>query len=133
MSSRVQHRVSDQNVATERSRSRQVLRAGLVFGAAIPVVVVGLLYGVSRVASVEFGTVVFGLTGLTALAWLLFAGSGRRMDAARPTGELFRQSATDGGADVSRGRYAQIPLPARILFVLTGTVVLGWLVLVAAL
>lgn len=125
--------MSGRNVATERSRSRRILYAVLVFGAAIPVAVLGLLYGGTRVAGIDFGTAVFGLTGLTALAWLLFAGWGRRMDAARPTGELVRNSATDYGTEVSQGRYAQLPLPARVLFVLTGTVMFGWLVLIATL
>lgn len=103
-----------QNVATNQPRSRRILYAVVIFGVAIAVVVIGLLYAGSRVAGVEFGTVVFGLTGLTTLAWLLFAGWGRRMDAARPTGELFRNSATDYGREVSQVRYAQLPLPARL-------------------
>lgn len=86
-----------------------------------------------RVPSAVFGNVVFALTGATVLAWLLFAGWGRRMDAARPTGELFRSSATDYGREQARGTYARVPLPARVLFVLTGTVLLGWVALLVTL
>lgn len=118
---------------TDKTRTRRIIYAALIFGVFVPVVILGLLYGGSRIVNIDFGTIVFGLTALTTVAWLLFAGWGRRMDAARPSGELFRNSATDYGKEVSRGRYAQLPLPARLLFVLTGTVVLGWLVVIATL
>lgn len=130
---RIQLRMSGDDAAADRARLKRLLHAILLFGGAIPVVVLGLLYGGSRIVGIDFGRVVFGLTGLTTLAWLLFAGWGRRMDAARPSGELGRNSATDYGKEVSQGRFVQIPLPVRLVFVLTGTVLLGWLVVIATL
>lgn len=82
-------------------------------------------------STIPFGTVILGMTALTTLAWFVFAGWGRRMDAARPSGELFRNSATDYGKEVSEGTYEQLPLPTRLLLVLTGTVILGWAVVIA--
>lgn len=115
------------------SRSLRIVRAVAVFGVVLPVVVLGVLYLGVRALGLVFGDVVFALTILTMGAWVIFAGWGRRMDAARPSGELFRSSATDYGSEVSRGRFAHIPLPARLVVLLTGTVALGWIVIMAAL
>ncbi len=115
----------------DRPHSSRLVRAVAVFGVGIPLVVLTVLYAGSRAADLEFGNVVFVLTGLTAVAWFVFAGWGRRMDAARPASELFRFSATTYAKDVSEGTYARLPLPTRLLFVLTGAVVLGWVVLLA--
>jgi len=125
--------MSGYNRAAGQSRLTRLLYATLIFGVAIPVVVLGVLYAGSRFINIDFGSVIFWLTALTTLAWLLFAGWGRRMDAARPSGELFRNSATDYGKEVSQGSFVQIPLPARLVFILTGTVVIGWLVVFATL
>lgn len=121
------------SLAGGESRGELLVKAVVVFGVVIPLALLAGLYYGSRAAGFEFGNVVFGLTGATTLAWLLFAGWGRRMDAARPTGELLRSSATDYGKEVARGTYARLPLPARALVVLTGTVVLGWVVLLVTL
>lgn len=120
-------------MTTDRSRIRRLWAGVLIYGGGIPLVLLAGLYAGSRLAAIEFGTVVFVLTGLTALAWILFAGWGQRMDAARPTGELFRRSATDYGSEHGRGRYPRLPLPTRVLFVVTGTVLLGWVSLLATL
>ncbi|NHN59752.1 MULTISPECIES: hypothetical protein [Halorussus] len=117
----------------EQSRSRRLARAVAVFGIGIPLVVLAALYTGSRVTNIEFGTVLFVSTGAAALAWVAFVGGGRRMDAARPSGELSRQSATTYGMEVSRGTHADLPLPTRVLFALTGTVILGWTLFFATL
>lgn len=113
------------------SRAELLAKAGLVFGLAVPTVLLVSLHYASRAAGIEFGNVVFALTALATLAWFLFAGWGRRMDAARPTGELFRSSATQYAEEISTLEYDSLPMPARLLVILTGTVVLGWAVLLA--
>lgn len=55
------------------------------------------------------------------------------MDAARRTGELFRNSATDYGRDVSQSTVTDFPLPACVLVVLSCTVVLRRSVLLVGL
>lgn len=115
----------------DRSRWRRLTRALAIFGVGIPFIIISAFYAGSRVTSIEFGTVLFVFTGVTALAWVAFMGGGRRMDAARPSGELSRQSATTYGKEVSQGIYSHLPLPTQVLFVLTGTVVLGWVLFLA--
>lgn len=115
----------------ERSRWRRLTRAVAVFGIGIPFIVITAFYAGSHVTNIEFGTVLFVFTGVTALAWVAFMGGGRRMDAARPSGELSRQSATTYATEVSQGTHAHLPLPTQVLFVLTGTVILGWILFLA--
>jgi hypothetical protein len=114
-------------------RTTALGKAVLVFGLGIPLLVLAGIYGGSQIANVQFGNIIFALSVVTAVAWVVFAGWGRRMDAARPSGELFRLSSTDYGKDVAAGTYTRLPLPARVLFVLTGTVILGWIILLATL
>lgn len=119
--------------SSQNTRTIAIARAVVVFGIGIPAVLLAVLYGGSQAAGIDFGNVVFVLSGVTVLAWVVFAGWGRRMDAARPGGELLRLSATDYGKEVARGTYAHLPEPARLLVVLTGAVVLGWILLLATL
>lgn len=115
------------------SRRSRIVWSLAVFGVAIPVVVLAGLYLASTMIGVAFGDVVFGLTILVVVVWVVVAGWGRRMDAARPSGELFRNAASDYGSEVSRGRFARFASPARLLVTLTGTVILGWVVVIATL
>lgn len=109
----------------------RLLRAVALFGIAAPLLVLVALYGASRlVVAVAFGDLLFGVTILTAATWLLFAGSGRRLDAARPESELARNSASDYGSELSRGSYAALSRSGGVLVVLTGTVVLGWIAVI---
>lgn len=126
-------RVTDPNRNPGNERTTVLGKAVLLFGLGIPLVVLAGLYGGGWIAGFEFGDIIFALSAVTAVAWVVFAGWGRRMDAARPSGELFRLSSTDYGEEVAAGTYTRLPLPARVLFVLTGTVILGWIILLATL
>lgn len=100
-----------------------------LFGVVFPIVTLGLLYGFSWVAGVNFGNLIFGLSIVTAGVWIFVGVLGGRLDAARSSGELFRLSATTDGTEVSSDDGPGFPLPARVLIVLTGTVVFGWIIL----
>lgn len=111
----------------DQSRLRRFVRPVFLFGAAVPILAIAGLSAVASVVDVAFGDLLFGLTVVAALAWTLVGVSGRRLDAARPSGELHRGSASDYGREQSEGSYARLTAPFRLLVVLSGTVVLGWL------
>lgn len=113
------------------ARRGALVRTVLLLGIGLPLVLLGGLYVGADLVGIVFGDLVFALSIVAVVAWLAFVGRGRRMDATRPTGELFRRSATVYGEEVARGTFPRLPLPARLLFVLTGTAVLGWVVLLA--
>lgn len=115
----------------EQTLTRRLFGVVGLLGLGIPVIIITGLYIGSRAVNVHFGDVMFGFTGLTILAWIAFAGWGRRMDAARPTGELFRNSATIYAKEVSNGTFAYFPLPTRLMLILSGTVLWGWIAVVA--
>ncbi|AEN06584.1 hypothetical protein [Halolamina sp.] len=108
------------------NRSRRIAVSATIYGVVLPLIVLGVLFIASQVTNIEFGNIVFAFTAFTVVSLFAAMGWGRRMDAARPTGELFRNSATDYGREVSDGTFTQLPLPARALFILTGTTILGW-------
>ena len=110
----------------EQSRVSRFVRPIAVFGVAIPLVVLAGLYVVAGVVDVVFGTVLFGVTVVAAGAWTLVGISGRLLDAARPSGELHRGSASEYGRELSGGTFTRLSTPFRALLVLTGTVLLGW-------
>lgn len=111
----------------EQPRLRRFARPVLLFGVGVPLLAIAALYAVASAVDVAFGDLLFGLTVVAALAWTLVGVSGRRLDAARPSGELHRGSASDYGREQSAGSYARLTAPFRLLVVLSGTVVLGWL------
>lgn len=46
----------------------------IVFGLGIPTGVLAVLNGGSEAAGIEFGNLVFVLSGVTVLAWMVFVG-----------------------------------------------------------
>ena len=114
-----------------RFRPGRVLGTTLTFGVVVPLSVLGGLYGVSVLTGVAFGDFVFGLTAAVAVGVLLFSGVGRRLDAARPKSELFRKSATAHVREQSATGADGRSVPTRFVLVVAGTVVLGWLVVIA--
>lgn len=109
------------------SRNAQLARGLGVFAIAIPLVVLAATYAVARIVTVAFGDLLFGFTIVTAVAWVLFGLSGRRLDAARRGGEPSRNSATDYGRETSTGTYERLSGPTWVMTTLTATVAFGWL------
>lgn len=116
-------------MAPESTRTRKTVVAIGLFGVVFPVLTLGVLYGFSWVAGVNFGNLIFGLSIVTAGVWIFVGVLGGRLDVARSSGELFRFSGTTYGSEISADEEPGFPLPARVLIVLTGTVVLGWAIL----
>lgn len=116
-------------MAPESTRTRKTVVAIGLFGVVFPVLSLGLIYGFSLVAGVNFGNLIFGLSILTTGGWIVVGVWGGRLDAARPSGELFRLSATAYGSEINSSENPRIALPARVLIVLTATVVFGWAIL----
>lgn len=107
------------------------VREVLVYAIGGPLVLLPVLYAVSGLVSVAFGDVVFGLTLVTSFGWILLnlndtsraSGAGARSILSRRS-ERFR--------DVEPASPAQLRSMAKVLFALTGTVVLGWGILLAS-
>lgn len=115
------------------TRTERLLKAVLLFGVAVPGALLVATYYGSAAVNVAFGNVVFAFTGLAVLVSIAAAGWGGRTDAARPTGELLRNSATEYGANQEGIERRGLPTPARLVLVAVGTVVLGWACLIATL
>lgn len=113
-----------------RLSDRDLLSEGLLFGLALPFLALGGLYLGSLAAGVVFGNVIFVLTIVMGALWFLAVGWGRRMVAAAPINEVLFGSGSrfsrEQGADADDSR---LPFGTRVLVVLTGTVLWGWLFL----
>lgn len=114
-----------------RPSNRELLSEVLLFGLALPLVALGVLYLGSVALDVVFGNVIFVLTIVMGGFWFVAAGWGRRMVAANPINEVLFGSGSrftrDRGTDADD---AGLPFGTRVLVVLTGTVLWGWLILV---
>lgn len=110
--------------------NRDLLSAGLLFGLALPFLALGGLYLGSLAAGVVFGNVIFVLTIVMGVLWFVAVGWGRRTVAANPINEVLFGSgsrfAGERGADADD---SGLPFGTRVLVVLTGTVLWGWLFL----
>jgi len=105
-----------------------------LFGLVVPGVCLAALYVGAEAVGLVFGNVIFALTILVSGVWILVAGWGRQMRAASPLNEyLFRSGsrfATDDNSDAVESRAS---LQTRVLVVLTGIVLWGWLLLLVEL
>lgn len=101
-------------------------RAALGWGVVVSAAVVAGLYAVSAAGGFVYGNLVFGATALAMVSWLAFAGWGRRTGAARKNSALLLDADRQYARELSRGTDARLSVPARVVFVLTGTTVLGW-------
>lgn len=106
-------------------------RLGLVF-VVVPAIVLAGLYAGSAVAGLEFGNVVFGLTVVVVVTWVVLTGSGGgglRWAAASREGNLFGMDEAYA-EEMADGRLREYADPGIVLLVALATVVLGWLWLI---
>lgn len=107
-----------------------VARALLLLGVAVPAVVLVLLFAASELVGVSFGDVIFALTIVAVVVWLGMTGWGRRADAASPMGAFLWGSDERYGEEMADGGGALPPMKVTLYLVMTGTIVLGWIVLI---
>lgn len=117
------------SLTPDRSRTLRLVRAVVVFGVAIPLLLLGAIFASVHALDVAFWIGVVWFIGAAVLGGVVLAGWRKWMEAASPGSELIRNPATDFEREKCAGSYQRISLPARLLFVLTGTVVIGWLLL----
>ena len=110
-------------------RRRIVLTLGLLC-LVLPAALLAGLYLASERFEFSYGNVIFVLTGVVGVAWMVFAGYGRRMGAASPWNELVTGAGTQYVKDRAEGPLRQLRSPLRLMVVLTATCVLGWVGLV---
>ena len=111
-------------------RFQRASRKLLVPGVVVPVVCLLAIFLVSEATGIVAGNVVFVLTIVTSVLWVVVAGWGRRMRAASPLNELAFGSGSRYARDVGSGSpESELGLPVRLLVVLSGIVLWGWVVL----
>lgn len=113
----------------ENQRIPDIPRDVPLFGILVPALCLGIIFVGSEVVGLTFGNIIFGLTVLMAVPWIIVAGWGRQLRAASPMNELLFRSgsrfAQDGRTDAVE---YQLPLLSRILVVFTGIVLWGWVI-----
>lgn len=113
-----------------RPSNRDRLGEGLRFGLALPFLALGGLYLGSVALDVVFGNVIFVLTIVMGGLWFVAVGWGRQTMAANPINEVLFGSGSrftrEQGTDADD---SGLPFGTRVLVVLTGTVMWGWLIL----
>lgn len=115
-------------------RFQKVTQGLLIPGFVIPLGCLFVLFLVSDAVGVVAGNVIFGLTIVMSVAWVVAAGWGRQMRAASPLNELIFGSGSRFARDVSEGSpKSELHLSAQLLVILTGIVFWGWIVLLVEL
>lgn len=116
---------------TSPSRGELAVVAGLHF-VVLPGVLLLVLFAISLVLDISFGTLVIILTGVTLVGLLSGSGWGQRSAAASRTGVLFQRADQAYVADVSEGRTFDIPVFTRGIIVSTAATAIGWLLLIGS-
>lgn len=95
-----------------------------------PIVILPIVYVTTRLLSVRFGNVIFGLTIVTCFGWILLDFNDPDRYRVRE-----RQSMLSRGSDlddnVGTASHEQLKRMTKVLVVLTGQVVAGWGILFA--
>jgi hypothetical protein len=104
--------------------NKPIVRYGIIYGGIGTVLLYSIL---SRSDRVPFGSVIFYLTIVVTLLWVVIAGLGKRMSAASPMNELI----SSAGSRYVKGEQESVRLPSlftRVVLVLSGVSIFGWVI-----
>lgn len=101
-------------------------RDALLFGVGLPAVLLPVVYVAASLLPVVFGNVIFGLSIVTCLGWILLGLNDRTGPRKSDTRSLLSRRSSRFG-DVGQASRQQLLSMTKLLFSLTGLVILGWL------
>lgn len=104
----------------------------ILFGTGVPMVLFPVLFGATKLISVEFGNVIFGLTMLTCFGWIILNLNQQPHPRKGTDAKSILSRRSSNFGDIEPASRQQLLRMAHLLLALTVTVLVGWIYLLAA-